>query len=159
MAKSSYRAQKRIESRSDAQKDVENYMFKQLQEEFGDIKQNERICLDEDRKVYIRPDFFSESGKIIGEIHAHIGRLKPAQHHKIAADALKMLLFDGMHGGEFRKYIAVCDEEEEKQLTSDSYLAMALSHYQIKVIPIIIPAEMRQRLCEAMKRQDMTKGS
>ena len=85
---------KRNDSRSDVQKDVEKYVFEQICEQLGDttIVDNARLSIDADGKIIICPDFYSEESKIIGEIHAHIGRLKGSQPDKIASDILKMLL-------------------------------------------------------------------
>ena len=150
---------KRIESRSDVQKDIEEHMLERIQVKLGRIilKGNKRRYLDAENKVYIYPDFFSEREKVIGEIHAHIGRLKPAQQHKIAADALKMILHDKACGDEYHKYIAVCDISEYECLTGESYLAKALREFEIDVLMVEIPENMRRRLRDAMKRQDLTK--
>lgn len=66
--------------------------------------------------MFICPDFYSVENKIIGEIHAHIGRLKGAQPDKIASDVLKMLFYEKVSGCNWKKYIAVCSKEELEQL-------------------------------------------
>ncbi len=51
------------------------------------------LPLSEENDIRICPDFYLKEDLIIGEIYAHLGRLKPAQIHKIEVDILKMLLW------------------------------------------------------------------
>ena len=121
-----------------------------------ELNENPSLLLDEESKSYICPDFFSESEKIIGEIHSHIGRLKPAQQNKIARDVLKMILYDKIHGSSFQKYIVVCDLEEIKQLSGDSFLSVAIREYEIKLELVDIPPHLCEKLKDAMRKQDLT---
>ena len=149
---------KRTGSRSDIQREIEEYIISRVCELLGDIEldSNPELFLNSER-MYIRPDFFSDSEKIIGEIHSHIGRLKAAQQNKIAGDVLKMILFDKMRGCTYRKYIVVCGKEEYDQLNGTSYLAEAIREYEITLLYVEIPDEMRIRLQDAMKRQNLMK--
>ena len=106
-------------------------------------------------KVTIEPDFYSSSKKIIGEIHAHIGQLKPAQAHKIASDVLKLLLFERDFGIEMRKIIVVCSGQEKDQLEGQSNLAEALRQFGIEVLLVDVGSEWRMKLENAQHRQKM----
>lgn len=62
------------------------------------------LTLAEENDIRICPDFYSEKDHIIEEIHTHLGRLKPAQLHKIEGDILKMLFFEkGQKGVKYTK--------------------------------------------------------
>ena len=140
------------------QRQIEEDIFKLLKEEFGaaDLERNKVLPLPCDSAVKIQPDFYSQSQKIIGEIHSHLGKLKPAQKHKVAADILKLHLFDPEN--EYLKYYVVCDTEEEKLLKGNSYLAAARKAFGIEVRYIDIGAERRTDLREAMDKQNMFPG-
>ena len=148
---------KRIESRSDVQKEIERYIIEKVSVKLGGINMvsNPRLVLGNDDRLFICPDFFSENGRIIGEIHTHEGRLKSAQQDKIASDVLKMILHDKMTGITFRKYIAVCGKEEYEQLKGASYLAEAIRQYEINLLFVEIPEDKRNRLREAVMKQDL----
>ena len=137
---------------SSTQQEIEEYLFNKISEKLGvKFEHNPTICLNEEKKVYIEPDFYSEEKRIVGEIHTHKGRLKPAQRHKV----LKMLLLDEVHGTKYKKYIVVCSDEEEKQLKGSSHLAFTLKTFEIEVKKITLPEELDKKLEETMKKQDM----
>ena len=115
----------------------------------------ESVHLTSEPKVSIAPDLYSESDKVIGEFYAHIGALKPAQKHKIAADALKMIMLEKDKGQKFRKIIFVCCDEVKKYLEGKSYLAAALRTFGVKVEIIRLSEEQRQKIIAAQKRQKM----
>ena len=148
---------KRINSKSDVQRNIEQYIFERICEIFGNIElySNPSLSLDNDGKSYICPDFYSESEKIIGEIHSHEGRLKSAQMDKIASDVLKMILYDKISGCVYTKYIVVCDKEEYKQLQGHSYLAEAIKRYEIKLLYIKLTEELNKMLKDAMNKQNL----
>lgn len=148
---------KRIDSRSDVQLGLENYIMEMMQKKLGIsvLEKNPYLMLDEDSKTSICPDFFSESERIIGEIHAHEGRLKPAQKNKIASDVLKMILYEKVRDCNFSKFIVVCDKEEYEQLSGASYLAEAIRKYEIKLLYVDIPVEYRKQLQDTMKKQNL----
>ena len=148
------------------QRKAEKELFKQFvtnkKEKYNyndnDIEQNKRIWLndDDDDNNYIEPDIYSKKYGIVGEIHTHLGALKSAQAHKVAADILKMLVVEKFYGKELTKYIVVCSEEEKKQLTeSKSHLAFTIKYYGIKVEYYPLSAELQQELEETVKKQDL----
>lgn len=146
---------KRDDSKSDVQKNIEKYMFEQIKIILKDssLVSNVKVQLDDHGSTFIFPDFYSEQNKIIGEIHAHIGRLKGAQPDKIASDVLKMLLYEKSSGYEWNKYIAVCSKEEFDQLRGNSFLADAIREFGVELLFVDLPADMRSVLSECMKRQ------
>ena len=151
---------KRIESDSSVQQELEGAILQKFLEKnniTGIESNNNLLPLTNNPKVKIKPDFYSEEQHIIGEIHAHLGKLKPAQVRKVATDVLKMLMFEKDYGEEFTKYIVVCDEEEEKQLKGDSYLAEAITQYKIKVDCVDLSEKEKEKLEEAMKSQNLFK--
>ena len=83
------------------------------------VSRNPKIKMNNNDKVHIEPDFYSEEHSIIGEIFAHIGENKRGQSTKIANDILKMLLIEKDRCKSYRKIIVVCDEQEERDLDWD----------------------------------------
>lgn len=142
---------------SSTQQEIENDLFKAFCEKYhyDTLEKNPTIYLNEEKTVYIKPDFYSEEKRIVGEIHTHKGRLKPAQRHKVAGDILKMLLLDKVHDTKYKKYIVVCSDEEEKQLKGSSHLAFTLKTFEIEVKKIALSEEQEKELEETMKKQDM----
>jgi hypothetical protein len=132
---------------SSTQQEIEKYLFNKLPEELGvKFEHNPTIYLNEEKTVYIEPDFYSKEERKVGEIHTHKGRLKPAQRHKVAGDILKMLLLDKVHGTKYKKYIVVCSDEEEKQLKGSSHLAFTLKTFEIEVKKITLSEELDKSL-------------
>ena len=132
-------------------------VFDKLKEELNinDLISNPNLILNSNPFVFIIPDFYSESAGVIGEIHAHIGRMKPSQSHKIATDVLKMLLFEKDRKTKLRKIVAVCSEEEKNQLEGQSYLAEAIRQFSIEVMLVDIGEELYSSLEKAQERQKM----
>lgn len=119
-------------SDSSVQREIENTLFCRIQSELNvKLEQNPIITLNSD--VRIQPDFFSAEAQIIGEIHSHSGRLKPAQLHKIEADILKMILLEKVLKKNFTKYIVICSDEEYKQLNGKSFVAEAIRQFEVNV--------------------------
>ena len=92
-------------------------------------------------KVHIEPDFYSEEHSIIGEIFAHIGGNKRGQSTKIANDILKMLLIEKDRCKSYRKIIVVCDEQEERTLSGKSALAESIRQFGIELKRVEISNE------------------
>jgi len=145
------------DSKSDVQAEIEAIMLRKIKKELCDdtIVKPDSLPLDTGGTVYISPDFYSEENKIIGEIHAHIGRLKGAQPDKIASDVLKMLLFEKERGIKYKKYIAVCDQDEYKQLSGKSALAESIRVFGIELLFISIPEKDYERLQESIRKQNL----
>lgn len=144
-------------SNSGEQQAAERMIFQRISEKFAldDLMDGPVLPLKGNPSVCIRPDFYSASAGVIGEIHAHIGRLKPAQSHKIAADILKMMLYETDSNTRLRKIIAVCSEEERRQLEGQSFLAQAIRQFGAEIILVDIDEEQRAALLKAQERQKM----
>ena len=146
-------------SSSMEQQEAQGIIFEQLVSEQNwnadNFQTNQYISLREDVSIFINPDFYSEKDGIIGEIHAHVGKLKPSQRHKISADILKMLLFEKMRQKQLRKMIVVCSEAEEAQLTGNSYLGESIRQFGIELICVHIRPEIYEKLISAQERQRM----
>lgn len=145
---------------SAVQKMIEGFLYRTFVEETGDssLRRNAKLILDEDGTVFIRPDFYSEKTGVIGEIHAHPGRLKPSQMHKAAADVLKMLAAEKAAGRTLCKYFVVCSEAEKEQLLGQSYLSFIIRSAGIEVVCYALPGILRMALEDAVCRQDMLRN-
>lgn len=149
---------KRHLSDSDVQCNIEKYIFDEIKKKLlcENLQSNVILTLSEENDIRICPDFYSEKDHIIGEIHTHLGRLKPAQLHKIEGDILKMLLFEkGQKGVKYVKMVVVCDMQEYKQLQGKSFVAEAIRQFDIKLERIPLKAEQIVQLKNAMKNQNL----
>lgn len=143
-------------SDSSVQREIENILFCRIQSELNvKLEQNPIITLNSD--VNIQPDFFSADAKIIGEIHSHIGKLKPSQLHKVKADILKMLLLEKVLKKKYTKYIVVCSDEEYKQLNGNSFIGEAIRQFDINVKNYKLSENDETRLKTAMCNQNLIK--
>ena len=113
----------------------------------------------ESKKVLINDtlfqvDGYSENPPIHCEIYSRIGKMKVAQHNKIGKDILKMLLIEKMHNKIFRKIIAFADEEAASSFSGgESWYAKLKDNFNIEILVIDIPTELKESLINAQKRQ------
>ena len=151
--------EKRTDSRSDIQLYLEQKILRRVREELNDssLESLEEDLPLNDEGVSIHPDFYSETTRTIGEIHTHLGRLKGSQPDKIASDVLKLLLFDKVRKVKFKKYIVVCNDEEYKQLTGKSSLALAIRKFRVRVMKVTLDDEDYEVLRLCMKRQNLVR--
>ena len=146
---------KYVQSSSAYQQEMENTIFARIQRILGPgLISNALVPVNSADGIYIKPDFYSEERRIIGEIHTHAGRLKGAQPKKIAGDILKMLLHDQVNQCKFEKYIVVCAQEEHDQLTGNSALAEAIRQFHIHVLLIPLNENERKTLQAVMKKHN-----
>ncbi|MBR6717223.1 MAG: hypothetical protein IKI77_02635 [Oscillospiraceae bacterium] len=143
------------DGRSVVQQDLEKTIVEWLKQELhaDDLESNVSLPLPQHPEVSIRPDFYSESHKIIGEIHTHLGQLKSAQRHKVAADIMKLHLFDPEQ--KYQKYYVVCSSAEWDLLHGKSYLAAAVKQFGIKPMKYEPDDAERAALEDAMRKQNM----
>ena len=152
---------KRHLSDSDVQCNIEKYIFDEIKKKLlcENLQSNVTLILVEENDIRICPDFYSEKDHIIGEIHTHLGRLKPAQLHKIEGDILKMLLFEkGQKGVKYTKMIVVCDTQEYEQLKGKSFVAEAIRQFDIKLEYISLNKEQSVQLQNAMENQNLARN-
>lgn len=105
------------------------------------------------KNSHVELDGYNSDLGILCEAYAHIGKLKVAQTYKVINDAMKMLLVEKVTGKAFRKIIAVCDIEVEKQLSSNGWKSLALSEFGIEIMWVEIGDCLRNEIVEAQKRQ------
>lgn len=140
-------------SSSKEQMEAEKYVFSLVEKWLGiSLEANKKLLM---ANTYIEPDFYSKDSRIIGEIYAHIGKMKPAHDHKISKDILKMLLYDKRTDCYHRKILVVCDEIVEKQLKGQSILAECINEFGIEIKRIDLPEEWRNKILSAQSRQRM----
>lgn len=143
-----------MKSSSNEQQEIEKYVFAKLEAMLQvSLQNNPKIYLADG--VHIEPDFYSEEETVVGEIFAHHGKLKVGQSHKVAQDILKMLLLEKMRGRTYRKYLVVCDGEIEKALTGKSALAESIRQFEVELICIALPEDLRNKILIAQNRQVM----
>ena len=145
------------DSSSEYQMVLESTLFDQTKHYLGtdDLQKNPKLLLSSDASIHIVPDFYSNKNLIIGEIHAHAGKLKGSQPDKIAFDVLKMLLYDKSSARTHKKFIVVCDHDEYVQLTGKSALAEAIRQFDVKVLYFDIGPERHNALVTAMRKQNL----
>ena len=118
------------------------------------VSRNPKIKMNNNDKVHIEPDFYSEEHSIIGEIFAHIGENKRGQSTKIANDILKMLLIEKDRCKSYRKIIVVCDEQEERTLSGKSALAESIRQFGIELKRVEISNELRENRLSVEKSDE-----
>ncbi len=145
----------RTDGDSSVQHQIEEMIFQELKKQFciDDLALNPSLALPDNPAVKIKPDFYSAAKKVIGEIHTHLGKLKPAQMHKVAADVLKLHLFDPKN--QYKKYYVVCSTAEYVQLTGNSYLSEAIRQFGITVKCMELDTNIIKRLQDTIKKQNM----
>ena len=143
--------------KSDVQQRIESVLFQKTEDYLLDdtLLSNPKVLIEGDEGVTIVPGFLSTEHGVVGEIYAHIGRIKPAQAHKIAADVLKMLLYEKTQGRRLKKYIVVCDEQVEDYLKGQSYLSAAISQFGVEVLYFPLEATDVVELKAAQDRQNI----
>ena len=141
-------------SSSHVQVQAENIIFDKVEQLLNvKLEKNKSIPL---ANAHIEPDFYSSEFAIVGEIHAHIGKPKPAQSHKIANDILKMLLLEKVSGREYRKILVVCDVTEKKSLEGKSSLAETIRQFGIEILYIELDDAIKKQILDAQETQKMT---
>jgi hypothetical protein len=95
---------------------------------------------------------------VLVEIFAHQGRLKGAQFHKVARDALKLITLGRDRSG-CRLIIAFADADAAACVSARSWLAEALRVWGIEVLVVDLSDEIRAGLRSAQVRQIMVNPS
>lgn len=108
------------------------------------------------------PAFLTKAANppILCEIYSRIGKMKVAQYNKIGKDILKMLLIEKMFNKTFRKIIAFADEEAAKCFSGGEswysklcFIPLGKDNFNIEILVIEIPSELKESLINAQKRQ------
>lgn len=99
-------------------------------------------------------DGSSADRSVLVEVFSHQGRLRGAQFHKVARDALKLITIARGHPGT-RLAVVFGDSEAAACVTGRSWLSEALRAWGIEVLVVDIDDELRTALGVAQIRQRM----
>jgi len=100
-------------------------------------------------------DGYSAEHRVLAEAYSRHGRLKPAQLHKVASDALKLAFLAQAVGGNWRMFLCFADQTICSQLLSKSWLGHAIRNLGIELRAYPLPFPMRQAVLAAQERQVM----
>lgn len=99
-------------------------------------------------------DGVAQDESVFVEIFAHQGRLKGAQFHKVARDALKLITL-GRGRPKSRLILAFGDAAAAASVSAGSWLAEALRTWGIEVLVVNLDTDVRAGLLSAQARQIM----
>jgi len=103
--------------------------------------------------TYVECDGVSDDPSVIAEVWAHQGQVRGAQVKKVLADALKLLHVSESLGKGHRKILCFSDEQAARTFTSRTWYAGALRRMDIQVHVVDLPADRRDQILTAQKRQ------
>jgi hypothetical protein len=103
----------------------------------------------------VKLDGFDRKRRILCEVYAHIGPLKPGQINKVAKDILKMLLVEADQGKRHWRKIYCFANEVPKQLGRNgrSWLAHSREQFGIKFMRVRLANATIASLKKAQRRQ------
>ncbi|MCX6095039.1 MAG: hypothetical protein NTY63_09515 [Candidatus Bipolaricaulota bacterium] len=107
----------------------------------------------------VKLDGFSSEHRVLAEAYARHGVLKPAQRHKVATDILKMIYVERVLGGTWRKCLCFADEAAAQSVQGDGWLAQTVRTFGVEVRVYPLPADVRDAVIAAQKRQVMVNPS
>jgi hypothetical protein len=107
-----------------------------------------------DGKARVDVDGAALDQSVLVEIFAHQGRLRGAQFHKVARDALKLITLRRTYPAS-RLVIAFCDAEAARCVEGGSWLAEALRVWRVDVVTVDLADATRAGLRDAQIRQVM----
>jgi hypothetical protein len=99
-------------------------------------------------------DGVDDEQRVFVEIFAKQGRLRGAQFHKVARDALKLITIT-KDRPETRRIVAFADQQAADCVLGKSWLAEALTTWGIEVLVVELDEEIRAGLRAAQARQVM----
>ncbi|HPS31655.1 MAG TPA: hypothetical protein PLZ43_15480 [bacterium] len=144
--------EKRKESRSDVQTEIEKSIFEELHLESGEQDINDiKFVFDGVKKE-------NEKVTEIYEIYCGIENLKSAQKYKIAKDLLKMIFFERLTEKEYKKKIIVVDENIKNSLSIEkhkTWLNQAIDSFKVEIEFRKISKDQRKKVEEAKKNQNL----
>lgn len=106
--------------------------------------------------VGVAPDGVDLERKLVVEVYARVGPLKPAQAHKVRADLFKLAYLRKLLGPEWRVVFCFVDHAAAAFLMGKSWAAHAAQAFGVEVIVQELPAPVRERVVAAQGRQRMT---
>lgn len=93
------------------------------------------------------------SDTVLCEIYAHLGKLKPAQEHKVLHDAVKLRYAERLLGFPGRKIIAFADAAAAAPFLDKRWKAQALAADGIEIVVLDLPTDLREQVRLAQIRQ------
>jgi hypothetical protein len=140
-------------SESSAQRAAEPFLIGALEHELGILFAPGSP--EEGGAPGVEFDGYSREQFVLAEAYVRHGKVKPAQRHKIAGDILKMIYVERVLGGVWRKYLCFADEAAAQSVQGDGWLAQTVRTFGVEVRVYPLPAEMRDAVIAAQKRQVM----
>lgn len=103
----------------------------------------------------VEVDAVCESPRVLAEICARTGILKPGQIKKVHSDLLKLVFIEKATGQSWRKILAFCDPQAASWFEGSSWGAQAAREFKVEIQVLDLPEEMRIALETARIRQKM----
>jgi hypothetical protein len=138
-----------------AQREVEPLILAGVEREIGRALVPTSLQLPNGSRVDV--DGVDEDQSVFVEIFAKQGKLRGAQFHKVARDALKLITIT--KGKDATRIIAFGDSEAAACVTGKSWLAEALESWDIAVLVVDLDDDVRTGLRAAQARQLMVNSS
>ena len=139
-------------SDSTTQSDAEPLILAAVAEQLGVTLTPRRLKLPAGATADV--DGVAADESVLVEVFARQGALKGGQRGKIARDALKLITL-GRHRSGARLILALADESAAKPLRAKSWLAEALTTFEIEVLVVNLDPDVRAGIHAAQVRQVM----
>jgi len=107
----------------------------------------------------VAPDGVDLDRKVVVEVYARVGKLKPAQCHKVRADLFKLAYLRKLLGPEWRVVFCFVDPQAASFLMGKSWAAQAALAFGVEVVVQELPPDLRERVMAAQLRQRMTNAT
>lgn len=104
----------------------------------------------------VAPDGVDLDRRIVVEVYARVGKLKPAQAHKVRADLFKLAYLRKLLGPSWRVILCFVDQDAAAFLTGKSWAARAAQAFEVEVMIQELPTQLREQVLAAQRRQHMT---
>lgn len=136
---------------SGEQREAEGVIVAALAQELGIRLEPVRLPLPDGSRMEL--DGAAEDLSILVEAWAHQGPPKSAQKAKVSKDALKLAFAGRIAGTNPRRILLFCCEEAARPFLGQGWEASALREFGVEVLVVALPADMRERVLAAQKRQ------
>ena len=140
------------QSRSDEQRAAEEVIRDEVSRRLGVALVPKQLQLPGGARVDV--DGVSPDEKVVVEIFAHQGGLRGGQFHKVARDALKLITLVRARPGT-RTILGLASDAAAKAVSGRSWLAEALRTFDVEVLVVELPPDVRSGLVAAQHRQRM----
>jgi hypothetical protein len=146
-------ARRRLASDSAVQRKAEGVIRDLLADHLGVGLRPREVKLAAGAPVNV--DAVSDDRTVLAEIFARQGELKPGQQKKVAIDTLKLITIH-RERPEAKLYITFADKAASQFATGCGWVAQALRTWDVKVVVLNIPQELRDEILAAQGDQRMT---